>query len=48
MMTDDELYEGLTETLENLRAASEEVAILMKDVRERPDRYLRDIKISVF
>lgn len=48
MMADDELYEGLTATLENLRAASEEVAILMKDVRERPDRYLRDIKISVF
>jgi phospholipid/cholesterol/gamma-HCH transport system substrate-binding protein len=48
MMTDDALYDSLTETLENLRAASEEVAMLMKDVRERPARYLKDIKISVF
>jgi len=48
MMTDDALYDSLTETLENLRSASEEVAMLMKDVRERPARYLKDIKISVF
>ncbi len=48
MMTDDALYDGLTETLANLQAASEEIAILTKDIRERPDRYLKDIKISVF
>lgn len=48
MMTDEELYDGLTETLANLQAASEEIAILMKDIRERPDRYLKDIKVSVF
>ena len=48
MMTDEELYDGLTETLVNLQAASEEIAILMKDIRERPDRYLKDIKVSVF
>lgn len=48
MMTDEELYDGLTETLANLQAASEEVALLVQDVRERPDRYLKDIKISVF
>jgi len=48
MMTDDELYDSLTETLANLQAASEEIAILTKDIRERPDRYLKDIKISVF
>lgn len=48
MMTDDALYEGLTETLGNLQAASEEIALLTQDIRERPDRYLRDIKISVF
>ena len=48
MMTDDALYDGLTETLANLQAASEEIALLTQDIRERPDRYLRDIKISVF
>lgn len=48
MMTDEDLYDGLTETLANLRAASEEIALLMQDVRERPDRYLKDIKVSVF
>lgn len=48
MMTDDELYVGLTETLGNLLAASEEIALLTRDIRERPDRYLRDIKVSVF
>ncbi len=48
MMTDDDLYEGLTETLANLRAASEEVALLTRDIRDRPGRYLKDIKVSVF
>lgn len=48
MMTDDELYDGLTETLANLQAASEEIALLTQDFRERPDRYLRGLKISVF
>ncbi|MFV1986652.1 MAG: MlaD family protein [Gemmatimonadota bacterium] len=48
MLTDDELYEGLTETLANLQAASEEIALLTKDIRDRPDRYLKDIKISIF
>lgn len=48
MLTDEELYEGLTETLANLQAATEEIALLTKDIRDRPDRYLKDIKISVF
>jgi len=48
MLTDDELYDGLTETLANLQAASEEIALLTKDIRDRPDRYLKDLKISVF
>lgn len=48
MMTDDELYDGLTETLANLQMASEEIALLTQDIRERPDRYLRGIKVSVF
>ncbi len=48
MLTDDEVYDGLAETLANLRAASEEIALLTQDIRERPERYLKDIKISVF
>lgn len=48
MLTDDELYFGVTEMLANLQAASEEIALLLQDIRERPDRYLKDIKISVF
>ena len=48
LLKEDDFYEGLTETLANLRAASEEIALLTKDIRERPDRYLKDIKISVF
>ncbi len=48
MLADDELYDALTESIANLQAASEEVALLAKDVRERPERYLKDIKISVF
>lgn len=48
LLNEDDLYDGLTETLANLRAASEEIALLTRDIRERPDRYLKDIKISVF
>ncbi len=48
MLTDESLYEDLREAIANLQAASEEIALLTKDVRERPERYLKDIKISVF
>ncbi len=48
MLTDEALYEDLREAIANLQAASEEIALLTKDVRERPERYLKDIKISVF
>lgn len=48
MLTDEALYDGLTETLANLQAASEEIALLTQDIRQRPDRYLKDIKVSVF
>ena len=29
-------------------AQAEEIALLTKDLRENPERYLKDIKISVF
>jgi phospholipid/cholesterol/gamma-HCH transport system substrate-binding protein len=48
MVNDPELYESLTATLENLQAASEEVALLTKDVRESPEKYLKGLKFSVF
>ena len=48
MLTDEALYEDLREAIANLQAASEEIALLTKDVRERPERYLKDLKISVF
>ena len=48
LLTEDEVYDGVLETLETLRAASEEVALLLRDIRERPERYLEDVKISVF
>ena len=48
LLGEDDVYDGLLETLETLRAAGEEFGLLMRDIRERPDRYLEDIKISVF
>ncbi|WP_420634595.1 MlaD family protein [Candidatus Palauibacter sp.] len=48
VLRDDTLYDGLLETVATLRAASEEIALLVRDIRERPDRYLNDVKVSVF
>ena len=48
LLTEDDVYEGVLETLETIRAASEEFALLLRDIRERPERYLEDVKISVF
>lgn len=48
LLTEDEMYDGLLDMLENLQAASEEIALLTQDIRDRPDRYLKDIKVSVF
>ena len=48
LLRDDSAHTALIETLETLRAAGEELAMLVRDVRERPDRYLTDLKISVF
>jgi len=48
LLTDEDLYEDLTAAIENIQIASEEIALLMRDVREQPDRYLRGLRISVF
>lgn len=45
LVNDDQLYQKVTAAAANLQSASEEIALLTKDIRERPERYL---KISVF
>ena len=48
MVNDPELYESLTAATENIQVASEEIALLTRDVREQPDKYLGNLKFSVF
>lgn len=48
LVNDDRLYEDLSATLRNLQAASEEITLLTRDVRRQPERYLRELKFSVF
>ena len=47
-LREDAVHDELLETLGTLRAAGEELALLLRDVRERPDRYLTNLKVSVF
>jgi phospholipid/cholesterol/gamma-HCH transport system substrate-binding protein len=48
MVNDTTLYVNLTATLSNLEAASEEIALLTRDIRERPEHYTKGLKFSVF
>jgi hypothetical protein len=48
MVNDGELYDRLTAATENIQVASEEIALLTRDVRADPDKYLKDLKFSVF
>lgn len=48
LLTDERLYEDLTAAVENIQTASEEIALLTRDLREQPERYLRGLKFSVF
>ncbi len=48
MVNDPALYDRLTAATENVQAASEEIALLTKDVREQPEKYLKGVKFSVF
>ena len=45
---EDGIYLGVEAVLENLRATSEETALLVRDIRERPDRYLQHVTVSIF
>lgn len=48
LVNDDRLYDQVAAAAENVQAASEEIALLTKDIRQRPDRYLGALRISVF
>ena len=48
LLNDPELHDRMAAAMENLQAATEEIALLTKDVREQPQRYLAGLKISVF
>lgn len=48
MVNDTTLYVRLNGALENLQSATEEIALLTKDVRERPQHYTQGLKFSVF
>ena len=48
LLAEDDVYDGALATLETLRAAGEELSLLLRDIRERPERYLEDVRISVF
>ena len=48
MVNDTTLYVNLTATLANLETASEEIALLTRDIRERPEHYTKGLKFSVF
>jgi phospholipid/cholesterol/gamma-HCH transport system substrate-binding protein len=48
LVNDENLYDKFTAAAENIQSASEEIALLTKDIRERPERYLKGLKFSVF
>jgi len=48
MVNDGELYDRLTAATESILVASEEIALLTRDVREQPEKYLDNLKFSVF
>jgi len=48
LVNDATLYDQMTASLEALQAASEEVALITRDAREQPGKYLGELRISVF
>ena len=48
LVNDEELYVKISAAMENIQAATEEIALLTKDIRERPDRYLKGLKFEAF
>jgi phospholipid/cholesterol/gamma-HCH transport system substrate-binding protein len=48
LLNDPVLYDRMAAAMENMQAATEEIALLTKDIREQPQRYLAGLEISVF
>lgn len=48
LVNDGRLYEQAAAAAENLSAASEEITLLSRDLRENPEKYLGGLKFSVF
>ena len=48
LVNDVRLYEEATAAAENLRMASEEISLLSRDLRQNPEKYLGELKFSVF
>lgn len=48
LVNDTSLYVGVTAAMENLQVASEEIGLLTRDLRERPEHYLGNLDFSVF
>lgn len=48
LVNDPELHDQMTAAMENMQAASEEVALMMKAFREDPEKYTKGLKISLF
>jgi phospholipid/cholesterol/gamma-HCH transport system substrate-binding protein len=48
LVNDEGLYLKISAAMENIQAATEEIALLTKDIRQRPDRYLKGLKFEAF
>lgn len=48
LVNDPVLHDRMAAALENMQTATEEIALLTKDIREQPQRYLAGLKVSVF
>jgi len=48
LVNDPTLYDQMAASLEALQAASEEIAMITRDAREQPGKYLGELRISVF
>lgn len=48
LVNDSTLHEQMVATMENVQAASEEVALMMRSFREDPERYTEGLNISLF
>jgi len=48
LVNDPILHERMVAAMENMQAASEEVALMMKSFREDPEKYTKGLNISLF